>query len=408
MDQQCIHVTENEDHFMLDDENVMKHRCSKCVSHKQMWIHGNGNGNVSTKSTARYCSLTNEAIKDDQSEISEDSPLLININEGMQEHEDSYFHCHDSLSTSYDDPKAWRKLVAASAFCFLFMITELIGGYFAQSLAVMTDAAHLFSDFIGFLISILAISMGKKSRTPHMTFGYHRAEVVGAFLSTMTIWLLAAVFLVLALRRLYKEEYDIQADTMILVATLGLIVNMVMGAILHGMCHGHSHGTISSVVPQSSGNINIRAAAAHVLGDLLQSVGVLLAAAIIKIFPQAQAADPICTLIFSVIVIFTTAKVGKDSIWILMEGSPINRDRILLELKKLPNVKHVHDLYIWSLAPGRNIVSVHLAVDSHCDKSLITEQATMSIKSQIPIFNCTIQVEMYNPVTINSCGLCRV
>ncbi|XP_060527498.1 proton-coupled zinc antiporter SLC30A2-like isoform X2 [Cylas formicarius] len=364
MDQQCIHVTENEDHFMLDDENVMKHRCSKCVSHKQMWIHGNGNGNVSTKSTARYCSLTNEAIKDDQSEISEDSPLLININEGMQEHEDSYFHCHDSLSTSYDDPKAWRKLVAASAFCFLFMITELIGGYFAQSLAVMTDAAHLFSDFIGFLISILAISMGKKSRTPHMTFGYHRAEVVGAFLS--------------------------------------------MGAILHGMCHGHSHGTISSVVPQSSGNINIRAAAAHVLGDLLQSVGVLLAAAIIKIFPQAQAADPICTLIFSVIVIFTTAKVGKDSIWILMEGSPINRDRILLELKKLPNVKHVHDLYIWSLAPGRNIVSVHLAVDSHCDKSLITEQATMSIKSQIPIFNCTIQVEMYNPVTINSCGLCRV
>lgn len=109
----------------------------------------------------------------------------------------------------------------------LLQITELIGGYIAGSLAVMTDAAHLFSDFIGFLISLVSIWIARKPPSSSMTFGYHRTEVLGAFLSVLTVWLLAAIFAVLAVLRMWKSEYDINADTMMIVAALGLIVNFV-------------------------------------------------------------------------------------------------------------------------------------------------------------------------------------
>lgn len=321
----------------------------------------------------------------------------------MDNFSDTEFHCHNSLSTT-EDTKALKKLLVASMFCFIFMLAELIGGYIAGSLAVMTDAAHLFSDFVGFMISVSAIFMSKKSATKFMTYGYYRAEVVGAFLSVLTIWFLAAVFLVLALRRLYLNEYNIDANAMIVVASIGLLVNIIMGAVLHGVCHAHSHGPSQS----DPDNINVRAAAAHVLGDLLQSVGVLLAAVIIKIFPDAQAADPICTLVFSVIIIFTTAQVGKDSIWLLMQGSPVTRDKVSMELRKISGVRHVHDVNIWSLAPGKNVVTAHLAVDEYCDKDVVVQNATLSIKSQMPIISCTVQVESFNVEGVNNCKQCRL
>jgi len=393
MDYHCYHLAEsNTEHLFLNDESES---CLKC---KSIMVNGHVPDNFSKKKI-------NETLYDDHIENSEDSPLLINIDDCFRDrHEDEDFHCHKSIS-SREDAKALKKLIVASGFCLLFMIAELVGGYLARSLAVMTDAAHLFSDFIGFLISILAIWLSRKSATKYMTFGFYRAEVLGAFLSVLTIWFLAAVFLVLALKRLYKDEYDIDPNTMIIVASLGLLVNIVMGGILHGVCHAHSHGP--SITAESD-NINVRAAAAHVLGDLLQSVGVLLAAVIIKVFPDAEAADPICTLIFSVIIIFTTAKVGRDSIWLLMQGSPVTRDKIVLELRKISGVKHVHDLNIWSLAPGKNVVTAHLAVDNYCDKDFVIQDATSSIKCQIPIFSCTIQVESYNADDVNSCKQCRI
>lgn len=396
MDLHCHHFTKGDmEHLLLDDENVEEF-CLKC--RKNNLTNGHVHGLCSGKL------IIEEPVCDDHTENSEDSPLLININDCFRErHAAADFHCHNSLS-SVEDSKALKKLLLASGFCFLFMIAELIGGYLAGSLAVMTDAAHLFSDFIGFVISILAIWLARKSATKYMTFGFYRAEVVGAFLSVLTIWFLAAVFLVLALRRLYKEEYEIDSNAMIIVASIGLAVNIIMGGILHGVCHAHSHGPSIS----TPDNINVRAAAAHVLGDLLQSLGVLLAAIIIKIFPEAQVADPICTLIFSVIIIFTTAKVGRDSVWLLMQGSPVARDKIVLDLRQIPGVKHVHDVNIWSLAPGRNVVTAHVAVDDYCDKDFVTQSATSSIKSQIPIFSCTVQVESFNIDRVNSCKQCRI
>lgn len=132
-----------------------------------------------------------------------------------------------------------------------------------------------------------------------------------------------------------------------------------MGSILHGVFHSHSHNTHHS---KDHENINVRAAAAHVLGDLLQSCGVLLAAILIKFFPNFKAADPICTVFFAVIVVLATVRVAKDSANILLEASPNNIEDISLGLRHLPGVKHLHSLHMWSLAPGKDAVIAHLAV----------------------------------------------
>nr|CAH7718068.1 unnamed protein product [Callosobruchus chinensis] len=398
----------DDEHLLLDDDNT-KRVCSEC---NRQTLYPNGNIHWGS-SNGGTCSEEMEhvtAIIDETSDNLEDSPLL--INDCYREPVNRDFHCHDSLSTS-EDGSAWKKLLSAAGFCFLFMVAELLGGYIAGSLAVMTDAAHLFSDFIGFLISLLAIWIGRKPPSKSMTFGYYRAEVVGALLSVLTIWLLAGIFSTLAINRIYNEDYDIDANTMIILASLGLLVNIVMGGILHGVCHahgagGHNHMHHSHSGANDTSNINVRAAAIHVLGDLLQSVGVLVAALIIKFFPGAKVADPICTLIFSVIVICTTIRVGKDSLWYLIEGSPMNTSQLKQELSKLASVKHVHSLHVWSLAPGKNAVAVHLAVDSYCDRDILLKKTAAVIQSHLTVVSCTVQIESFNLELSSSCKHCQI
>ncbi|CAG9856251.1 unnamed protein product [Phyllotreta striolata] len=398
------HEREDDENFLLDDENTFR----KSHETRQNFNRGTGASNWGQDFNRNYFDVENSssemAIIGDHDDNSEDSPLL--IDDFYENSVEADFHCHHSL-TSQEDPNAWKKLSSAAVFCGLFMIGEFIGGYIAGSLAVMTDAAHLFSDLIGFIISLLAIWVGKKPPTKNMTFGFYRSEVVGAVLSVLTIWLLAAVLSALAIHRLYHQDYAINADTMIAVSSLGLAVNIVMGAILHGVCHTHSHGLSQHQHSHSSSNINVRAAAVHVLGDLIQSAGVLTAAIIIKFAPSAKIADPICTLIFSVIVICTTVKVAKDSLWFLLQGSTVDTVKLKLDIQKIAGVKHIHSLHAWALSPGKNVVTVHLAVDQYCDRDLLLRKTTSTIQSQISVISCTIQIEAYNQELISLCNECQ-
>nr|CAI5849832.1 unnamed protein product [Callosobruchus analis] len=404
----CECSTTDDEHLLLDDDNT-KRTCPKC-RRGTLWTNGNMNWDSSNVGIYNDEIEHITAVIDETNDNLEDSPLL--INDCYRDPVNRDFHCHDSLSTS-EDGSAWKKLLSAAGFCLLFMVAELLGGYFAGSLAVMTDAAHLFSDFIGFLISLLAIWIGRKPPSKSMTFGYYRAEVVGALLSVLTVWLLAGIFSTLAINRIYNEDYDIDANTMIIIASLGLLVNIVMGGILHGVCHahgagGHNHMHDGHTGANDTSNINVRAAAIHVLGDLLQSVGVLVAAIIIKFFPGAKMADPICTLIFSVIVICTTIRVGKDSLWYLIEGSPMNTSQLKQELSKLTSVKHVHSLHVWSLAPGKNAVAVHLAVDPYCDRDILLKKTVAVIQSYLSFVSCTVQIESFNLELSSSCKHCQI
>lgn len=252
-----------------------------------------------------------------------------------------------------------RKLYISVLICILFMTGEIIGGLISGSLAILTDAAHIFSDILGFCISIISIHISKLPASRKMSFGFHRAEVLGALLSIALIWGLTAWLLSEAIHRMIHLS-DVDGKIMLITAVGGLLGNIIMGLVLghthshhhhshdsHSDCKVHSHDDrltkeSNFEVPVKSAkkmvkSLNMRAAVLHVIGDALQSVGVIIAGIVIFFNPDYSLADPICTLIFSVIVMITTVPIVKDCINVLMEGTPneIDTDDIEMALKRV-------------------------------------------------------------------------
>uniref|UniRef100_A0A3Q3WVA1 Probable proton-coupled zinc antiporter SLC30A3 n=1 Tax=Mola mola TaxID=94237 RepID=A0A3Q3WVA1_MOLML len=217
-----------------------------------------------------------EKNSDSASELSEDaSGVDIQWQPGRLCQETS------SMSGPESDARhlAGRKLFFACAVSLIFMTGEVIGGYAAGSLAIMTDAAHLLTDFGSIAISIFSLWLSSRPPTHAMTFGWHRAEILGVLLSVVSIWAVTAVLVISATQRIIDGNYDIDTQIMVITSGCAVGVNVLMVLILHqsGSSHGHSHGRPSG----HRGNASVKAAFIHVVGDLVQSVGVLLAATII-------------------------------------------------------------------------------------------------------------------------------
>uniref|UniRef100_A0A0X3PR40 Zinc transporter 2 n=1 Tax=Schistocephalus solidus TaxID=70667 RepID=A0A0X3PR40_SCHSO len=393
-------------------------------------------------------------------------------------------HCHMDAERTAIDRVARRKLIVASCLCLFFMIGEATGGAIAHSLAIMTDAAHLLTDFASFLISLFALYLASRPATKRMSFGWYRAEVVGALISVLMIWLVTGILVYLAVMRIVHEEYEINGKVMLITAAVGVGVNLIMAFTLHQHGHthggsghshstsspGHSHGVLSKVKkffsskrldrvrgsssstniceagefrngikrsyteerprdeevhqhtlktmeeagvsgpgdvfagdadgnegPTERENINVRAAFIHVIGDFLQSVGVMVAAFVIYFKPEYKIADPICTFIFSVLVLLTTVSILKDAMNILMEGTPkgIHFAEVRQALYDIPGVVEVHNLRLWSLTTTKSAVSVHLAISDLALTQDILNQANKLLRRRFFVQEVTIQMEQY-------------
>ncbi|RWS20711.1 Zinc transporter 2-like protein, partial [Leptotrombidium deliense] len=216
--------------------------------------------------------------------------------------------CHSFDLKPHVDSSAKKKLIYTSLICLIFMTIEAIGGYFANSLAIATDAAHLLTDFVGFMISLFSLFLSSKKATKEKTFGYYRAEVIGALMSILLIWVVTGALVFIAINRLIHNQHDVDARIMVITAAIGVFVNITMGLVLQcsGVPHGHSHGSDEEKQQQlhqnKETNINVKAAFIHILGDLLQNIGVLVASVIIYFRPDLAFIDPICTFTFAVIV----------------------------------------------------------------------------------------------------------
>ncbi|XP_028421516.1 zinc transporter 2 isoform X2 [Perca flavescens] len=232
----------------------------------------------------------------------------------------------------------------------------------------MTDAAHLLTDVGSIGISIFSLWISSRPHTHTMTFGWHRAEILGMLLSVGSIWAVTAALVITAIQRITDGDYDIDSQIMLLTSGCAVGANVLMVLILHqsGASHGHSHSFPSSQRQghgRNHGNGSVKAAFIHVVGDLVQSVGVLLAATIIHFWPEYKAADPICTFLFSVLVLGTTLPVTKDVFRILMEGVPqgVPFSTVRELLLSVRGVVGVHSLHMWSLNMTHSLLSVHVA-----------------------------------------------
>jgi zinc transporter 2 len=375
------------------------------------------------------------------------------------------------------DQRARRKLLFSAVLCFAFMVAELLGGYITGSLAVMTDASHLLSDFASFIISLVALQKSQRRANQLLTYGYGRAEVLGAFTSILLIWTLTAVLVLESIRRIITPE-PVKGRLMFIIAVMGICINLVMMTVLgHGHGHGHAHdhhhdhfaqvnaeaesstgeehrshgrhrhrqrsGNVESIEPDQAGpsesglnrprdqqpghddmratatddieaplsvadmshrhpvseSVNVHAAYLHVLGDLIQSIGVAIAALVIWWRPSWSLADPLCTLLFSVIVLYTTLRMIGDIVQVLMEGTPANiRVRDVYEaLISIDGVSEVQDLHIWSLSVGRTALSAKLRCDASVkDAHQITMAAEQVCLKNFGIEHATIQVNCVN------------
>uniref|UniRef100_A0A8C5G5U3 Probable proton-coupled zinc antiporter SLC30A3 n=1 Tax=Gouania willdenowi TaxID=441366 RepID=A0A8C5G5U3_GOUWI len=285
---------------------------------------------------------------------------------------------------------ARKKLLAACVVSLVFMTGEVIGGYAAHSLAIMTDAAHLLSDFTSIVISIFSLWISSRPPTQSMSFGWHRAEILGMFLSVVSIWAVSAVLVLSAIQRITDGDYEIDGHIMLITSACAVLVNILMVVILHqsGSAHGHSHS-----------NASVKAAFVHVVGDFVQSVGVLMAATVIHFWPEYKVADPICTFLFSILVLGTTLPVTKDVFRILMQGQPSAVRELLLSVR---GVAHVHNVHVWSLNLNHSLLSAHLVSEEEADSQNILIKATKMLRSKFSFSSVTIQVERFRKTTENT------
>ncbi|XP_062328032.1 zinc transporter 4 [Osmerus eperlanus] len=326
--------------------------------------------------------------------------------------------------------RVMKKLGCAAVLYFLFMIGELIGGYFANSLAIMTDALHMLTDLVGIVVSLLALWLSAKPPTKTYTFGLHRLEVVSAGISVLLIYILTGVLLNEAVQRTVHQDFSINGDVMLITAAVGVAVNLIMGFLLnqnghlhshgHGHGHGHSHGPPSSSGPQSSGqgqqrshgSLAVRAAFIHALGDLVQSVGVLIAAYIVRFKPEYKLADPICTYVFSILVLFTTIRIIRDTGVIILEGAPmhLNIQRIKEDLLKIEDVQSVDELNVWALTSDKTVALVHLQLLPSSASAWEDVQAKSRhlLLHTYGLSRCTVQVQTYRQRPVNTCGHCQL
>lgn len=284
------------------------------------------------------------------------------------------------MGHSHDHSKDKKALLIAFLLTTSFMIAEVVGGFVTNSLALLSDAGHMLSDAVSLALSLLAFKLGEKTATTVKTYGYKRVEMLAALCNGVVLIVISVYIFIEAIRR-FKEPVEIASNGMLIIAVLGLLINILSAWIL--MRGG-----------DVKGNLNLRSAFLHVLGDLLGSVGAIIAALLIKFFGWT-AADAIASILVSILVIISGWRVTRDTVHILMEGAPqhINVEEVKSTLLNIPIVKEVHDLHIWSVTSDFQVLTCHLIIKGNETQSVLKE-ATDVLKEKFHVEHVTIQVEI--------------
>jgi len=277
----------------------------------------------------------------------------------------------------------------ALAFTATYMVAEIIGGFVANSLALLADAGHMFSDAAALGLSLVAVMLAQRPATSNRTYGFHRAEILAALTNGAALLVLAVLIAREAWGRL-SEPPEVQGGLMLLVASGGLVINLVNLMILSG---GRHH------------NLNVRGAWLHVMADTLGSVGAILAGVAIYFLGWSWA-DPVASFVIASLVLYSAWGLIRETLDVLMEGVPkgISVDDVATALKGISGVLDAHDLHVWSLTSGRNIATTHLVIAEDADHQTIIDAANRTLAERFAIAHATIQVE--HDELANKCNPC--
>nr|WP_231368868.1 cation diffusion facilitator family transporter [Frigoribacterium sp. CG_9.8] len=277
-----------------------------------------------------------------------------------------------------------RLLITIGIVSVVFVV-EVIGAIFSGSLALLADAGHMLSDLTGLLVALVALTVAARPATDARTFGHRRAEVFGALANGLILLVVVGFIMVEAVTRLFEPVVaTVQAPLMLLVAILGALANTAGLLVLRG---------------GAKDSINMRGAYLEVLGDLVGSVAVIVAAVVI-LLTGFERADAIASLAIAALIVPRALGLLRDVLRVLSQGTPRGTDVALIREHVLskPGVVSVHDVHVWSITPGANVFSAHVVVDQAVFSENRTDQLldglSECLAEHFDVAHSTFQLEL--------------
>ncbi len=273
-----------------------------------------------------------------------------------------------------------NKLKYSILLSLTILLAEVIGGLFSNSLALLSDAGHVFADVIALSLSWYGVRQASRPSNSRMTFGYHRIGVVVAIVNALTIFIIAAVILYEAYNR-FQQPPEIKSQLMIIVALVGLAANILVTWWLRR---------------EQKSNINVRSAFWHAMGDALASVGVIIGGIII-LFTDQFWVDPVVSVLISLVILYAAWSIFREGFRVILESVPSDVDILAMikALKQVPGVKDVHDVHVWSITPELRAMNGHILIEdiSTSQAADIRADVERVVREQYHIEHTTLQME---------------
>jgi cobalt-zinc-cadmium efflux system protein len=307
---------------------------------------------------------------------------------GHRDHGHGSSHTHAVLQALHDHPPRsapagrrraeWRPLFAAFLITAAVLVAEAVGGILTGSLALLSDAGHMLTDAASLGLALVALRVSELPPTLRRTFGYHRLEILAAFLNGLTLWGIVAFLAWEAVQRLGSPR-PVAAAGMVGVAALGLVANLASAIVL-----GRAGGS----------GLNLRAALLHVQADLAGSIGALAAGTIIWLTGWLPA-DPLASLVICGLILYSSWSLVREAVNVLMESTPagLDVDAIQRALAGEAGVRGVHDLHVWTVTSGFHALSAHVEVEAHLDREQVLRRLNFLLRERFRLTHTTLQIE---------------
>ncbi len=285
----------------------------------------------------------------------------------------SHHHSH-----SHGERSGKKRLVLAISITGSWFVIELAGGIYSNSLALIADAAHMLTDLGALGLSLFALQISTRPATHEKTYGYLRAEILAALANGIFLVLVGLYIFYEAYQR-FLEPPEIKSVPMLLVATTGLLANLVTAHILFR---------------SRNESLNLRGAFLHVMMDTLGSAGAILAGFLIWL-KQWYLADAVVSVIVGTLVLYSSWKLVSESVDILLEATPrhLNISDILKDLGSVEGVASIHDLHIWSISTRMAAMSCHVVLKAEEDPGLVLSELSRLMREKYEVSHTTIQIE---------------
>jgi cobalt-zinc-cadmium efflux system protein len=291
----------------------------------------------------------------------------------MHHHHGGQHHHHVSEQTE----RSTRALWLALALTVVVLVAEAVGGWLSNSLALLADAGHVLTDAAALALSLFVAWFSRQPVTPEKTYGYLRWEILAALINGATLLGISVWIVVEAVLRFGAPE-PVGGTLMLIVASAGLVANAAAAMLLH---------------PFNKSSLNVHGAYLHVLGDLLASVGTIIAAIVIALTGWLHA-DPIASLLTTALIVRGAWRLVRESVDVLLEATPshIALNEVRATLEGIPGVESVHDLHVWTVTSGVVALSAHAIVREPEHQQGVLERAC-DLMSQMGIHHITVQIE---------------